>query len=80
LPIPLFNQRPLILQLAQLQHLRRQRSQPYPVGLRFTFGTIDRRLRIAFRLGNFFCRFGLRRSQLIPRPLRFLDRSGLRRN
>ena len=42
LPIPFFNQRPLILQLAQLQHLRRQRSQPYPVGLRFTLGTIDR--------------------------------------
>jgi hypothetical protein len=43
LPIRLFNQRPLILQLPQRQHPRRQRSQPYPVRRRFTLRPIDRR-------------------------------------
>lgn len=71
LAVPAVDQRPLVLDLAKFQQLRRQRGLPDLVRLRLAVRASYRRLGLAFRLGDGLrrlrLRLGLRLGQFVPR-------------
>jgi len=80
LAVPAIDQRFLVLDLSELEKLRRQRILADAVGFGFTLRACDRGFGVAFCCGDLLGGLGLRLRKLVAGALSVLNRLGLRRD